>query len=620
MNWEKSIHSELNEIFVSNPYPKMDEEVKIRLCFLENSGIKNVILRAIINGEETHIDMKYLKKEKNLVYYESEINMNQKYINYHFIIKKDNDYTYYTRRGTYTYPPTEDHDFTLIADFENPSWVPSSVFYQIFPDRFNNGDPSLSVKTDEYEFDGHKTIAMDWNEEPLEYKDGHCIDFFGGDLKGVEDKIDYFKELGVNAIYLNPIFEAKTHHRYDCTDYFHVEKHLGGDEALASLTDAMHKNNMKVMVDVSINHTGNNHVWFKKGLENKESIERDYYYFNDDNSYRGWYNLHTLPQLNYKSEKLREIIYKDENSLVKHYLKKPFNIDAWRFDVGCHTGRADRDQISNEVWKEIRDSIKATKKEAYIIGEHWEDNISYLTGDQWDGAMNYFACGIPLRSFAGLVHRRLSRLEGKEGMVKPCTGIDLGEQIMQHYARLPNQLAFLQFNLIDSHDIFRFHTHEKAYNFELYRGIISLMYMLPGCPNIYYGDEVGVGGHLNSDEGLRYPMVWDREKWNMKHFELYKKLSQMKQNEEALHYGNYKVLYADEDTFVFARYNKEDCFLSILGRNDNKIVEVETGIIAILNGEFQDIFTEKTLLVNNGILKIDLNKTLNTVLKLKRKQ
>lgn len=615
MNWKKSIHSEVNSNFVSNPFPKFDEKVVVKVCFLKDENVEKVVLRCIINGEETHLRMVYDYEKNNLVYYKTDLNINQKNINYHFIIKhKEYGYIYYNRKSVYNYAPTEDNDFVIIADYENPEWVASSVFYQIFPDRFCNGNPDISVKTNEYEFDGHKTIQMKWEEKPLEYKDGHCLDFFGGDLKGVEDKIDYFKELGVNAIYLNPIFEAKTHHRYDCTDYFHVEKHLGGDEGLISLVDNLHKNNMKIMIDVSVNHTGNNHIWFEKALKDKNSIERNYYYFEENNNYRGWYGFHTLPQLNYKSEDLKNIIYKSENSLVKHYLKKPFDIDAWRFDVGCHTGRADKDQLSNQVWKEVREAIKEVKKDAYIIGEHWEDNISYLLGDEWDAAMNYFASGIPLRSFAGMIHRRLWRHEGKLAMVKPCTGIELEEQIMQHYSRIPNQLAFLQYNLIDSHDIFRFHVHEEVYNFDLYRGLISTMYLLPGTPSIYYGDEVGVGGHAYSDEGIRYPMEWNKNKWNKNHLEMYKKLSHLKINEKAMHYGNYKVIYSDEDSFIFARYNEEKYIISILTRNENKKIEIPSYLIGLNDLEGKELFSENKVKAEKGYIKIDTAEIRNTVL------
>lgn len=615
MNWFDSIHSEVNEIFVSNPYPKINEKIKIRICFLNNQNLQKIILRAIINGEETHFEMKYYEEKNKLTYYETELTINQKQINYHFIIKENNEYIYYNRKGIYSYPPTEDYDFVIITDFDNPTWVASSVFYQIFPDRFKNGDPKLSVKTNEYEFDNQYTIQMNWEDKPLEFKEGNCLDFFGGDLIGVKEKIGYLKELGVNAVYLNPIFDAKTHHRYDCVNYFKVDEHLGGDEALIELIDKLHENDMKIMLDVSINHTGINHIWFMKAIKDKQSEEREYYYFDEKNNYKGWLNVHTLPQLNYNSEKLKNIIYKDQNSLVKYYLNEPFNIDAWRFDVGCHTGRLDKDQLSNELWREVRKSIKEENKEAYIIGEHWEDNISYLLGDQWDGAMNYYSCGIPLRSFSGLIHRRLWGYEGRDNLVRKSTGDELAEQIMQHYNRLPNQIAFLQFNLLDSHDIFRFHNHEKAYNFNLYKGIVSLMYLLPGTPNIFYGDEVGLNGHIYTEEGLRYPMEWDKDKWNKDHFMLYKKLSHLKQNEKAMHYGNYKVLYSDNDTVVFSRYNQTDFIISILSRSNQKIIEIDTGIIGLFETSMEDIFDNKKLEVKNGKLEINLNEINNTVLK-----
>lgn len=615
MNWKKSIHSEVNNIFVSDKTPNLNDNISIKICFLETDDILKVVLRAIINGEETHIPMEYDYTENKLSYYKANLNINQDKINYHFIIKhKEYGYLYYNRKNVYSYIPTEDNDFVIIANYDNPEWVPSSVFYQIFPDRFNNGNPLTDVETGEYEFDGKKTTKMDWKNIPLEYKDGHCLDFFNGDLKGIEDKISHFKELGINAIYINPIFESKTHHRYDCTDYFNVSKHLGGDAALISLVEKLHENNIKIMVDVSINHTGNNHKWFLKALSDKDSIERTYYYFDENNNYRAWYGLHTLPQLNYNSEGLKDIIYRDEDSLVKHYLRQPFNIDGWRFDVGCHTGRADKDQLSNKVWKNVRKEIKKVKKDAYIIGEHWEDNISYLLGDEWDGAMNYFATGIPLRMFSKMVHRRLWQYEGKLGISEPCTGKELDKMITQHYSRIPNQLAFLQFNLIDSHDIFRYHHHEEVFDFDLYKGIISTMFLLPGTPSIYYGDEIGLKGHPYSDEGARYPMEWDKNKWDLNYYELYNKLSKLKTSEDAMHYGNYKTIYADEDTFIYARYNNKTYIISILTNNKDKTIYIPTNIIGLNNKTGADLFNGDEKIVENGILRLDLSKTRNTVL------
>ncbi|MDN5304580.1 MAG: alpha-glucosidase [Fusobacteriaceae bacterium] len=613
MNWKKSLHSEVNKIYVSNPYPKLGETISIKISMLSNNDVKRIFLRTPVNGEVEFYEMLKLETINNIDYYSTEVKISKKFFHYHFIIELEDEFLYFTRNSLTAYIPTEDYDFVILADFKNPDWVPKSVFYQIFPDRFNKGDKNLGVKTNEYIFDGHQPIEMNWEDKPLEYKDGHCLDFYNGDLKGIQDKIDYFKELGVNALYLNPILSAKTTHRYDCTDYFNVDEHLGGNSALESLTKNLHENNMKIMLDVSINHTGMEHIWFKKALADKNSKERSYYYINDDNSYFSWLGFHTLPQLNFNSQELRNILYRDENSFVKKFLKQPYNIDGWRFDVGNHTGRKELEDHCHSIWKEVRNSIKETKSNAYYIGEHWEDNISHLLGDEWDSSMNYFSCSKPIRRFMGCLDRRFWHIKDKKKRVKPSTGYELATQITQHLNRLPNQIAFLQFNLIDSHDIYRLHNFKDGFNFELYKGLVSLMYLLPGTPSIYYGDEIGIDGHLDSDEGIRYPMVWDRDKWDFKYFNLYKTLSHLKQKETTLHYGNYKVLYADDDTFSFARFDNKKIIFNLVSRNSSKSIKLDLSIFGINSNISKEIFSNKTFNINNGILEIPLTTINNGV-------
>lgn len=613
MSWKNSLHSEVNEIYVSNPYPKRGETVEIRFSMLKNNEVKDIFFRTTVDGEVEHLKMAKYQEIKNIEYYKIKVKLSKKFVNYHFIIELKDEFLYFTRNGLSAYLPTEDFDFVIITDFENPSWVPKSVFYQIFPDRFNRGDIKAGVKEKEYLFDGHYPKEMDWDAKPLEYQDGHCLDFYNGDLKGIQDKIDYFKELGVNALYLNPILSGQTTHRYDCTDYFNVDKHLGGNEALASLTSALHENDMKIILDVSINHTGMEHVWFKKAKADKNAVEREYYYFNDDDSYWCWFGFHTLPQLNFSSDKLRNVLYKSENSFVQKFLKEPYRIDGWRFDVGNHVGRKEQEDHCHSVWKEMREVIKGVNEEAYILGEHWEDAISHLLGDEWDSPMNYFSCGKPIRSFMGLVDRRFWYMKDKKKKVKPTSGYELAEQIKQNLNRLPNQIVFLQFNLIDSHDIFRLHNFPEDFDFELYKALISLMFILPGTPNIYYGDEIGLDGHLDSDEGIRYPMKWDRDKWNMEYFELYKTLSHLKKDEKVLHTGNYKVFYADDDTFSYVRFNQEKIIFNLISRNKEKKIKLSFEQFGVNTAKSREIFTNKSFEIHESVLELNLSELNNGV-------
>ena len=574
------IHSEVNNDYLSNPYPGFGEALTIMVKVSERTTPDHVYCRIIRDGHRETPEMREATRTPGFVWYKCDIVIDQPQINYHFMLASGDERVFYTRAGISSFQPTEDHDWVVMSDFENPSWVPSAVFYQIFPDRFRKGGDA-GVKTGEYEFDGGTTTAMNWTDEPLSFEKGRCLDFYNGDLDGVREGLDYLQSLGVTALYLNPIFEARTTHRYDCTDYFKVDSHLGGDDALVRLTDEAHKRGMRIMVDVSINHTGIEHRWFKKATRDPESKEASYYYRNDDGSFAMWEGVPTLPQLNYTNPELRDVMFGEGDSLVRHFLRPPFRIDAWRFDVGNQTGRRGRDQLSHEIFREVRKAIKDEKQDAYIIGEHWEDNISYLLGDQWDASMNYFGSGRPLRSFAGQSDRFSGFSEFPPKTVVPVTGVELASMLMQHITRLPNQIAFLQFNLLDSHDIHRFHNHAEVYSEGLYRGIIMMLYVLPGTPNVYYGSEIGIQGDIDTVEGCRYPMPWDESEWDESLQEFHAALGGLKTSEEALQTGSYSVVHADEESMSMVRFMGDTGFLAVINRCEHtRRIDVDLSLVA----------------------------------------
>lgn len=264
-SWLESVYSDGSSEFVSNPCPKIGESVTVSLRMYADAPVKYVYLRSIPNGGELKIPMHRAREAGGLVYWTCELPIIERRTQYHFYIATENCIYFYTQKEITTYLPEHSYDFVLLTDYVQPAWVKDAVFYQIFPERFCNGDPSNDVKTGEYSQDGFPAIHMEhWDDTPLTYEQGHCMDFYGGDLQGIRQKIPYLKELGVTAVYLNPIFYAPSCHKYDCLDYFHVDPHFGGDEALAELSKALHENGMKLILDISINHTGTAHRWFNK--------------------------------------------------------------------------------------------------------------------------------------------------------------------------------------------------------------------------------------------------------------------------------------------------------------------------------------------------------------------
>ena len=576
--WLESVYSDGTAEFVSNPHPKLSEVVKIRIRKYEDAPVEHVLLRSIPNGAEHLSEMKLVEKKHGLAYYETELKISENRMQYQFYLVCEKVVYFYTQKEITTYIPDHTYDFVLLADYVQPEWVKDAVFYQIFPERFCNGDESNDVQSGEYCQDGFPTIRMNsWDETTLTYLEGHCLDFYGGDLQGVKQKIPYLKELGVTAVYLNPIFTAPSVHKYDCIDYFHVDPHFGGDEALAELSAALHENGMKLILDISINHTGVAHKWFNRdgqwfdksvgAYNNPDSKERAYYFFREDNSYHGWYGVETLPTLNYTADALRDVIYRAEDSVLKKWLKPPYSIDGWRFDVADVFARNDEVQLAHELWPEIRNSIKAVNPQAYILAEDWGDCAEYMQGHEWDSPMNYFGCGRVIRQFLGEPDLFMDRSPILRSVPYKMTAADVKNRVTEHLAKLPYALQQNQFNLFDSHDVSRLHNDPKV-DPEEYRGAVIFQFMLPGAASIYYGDEAAVDGVLGTNEGCRYPMPWGKDFQSGERYKLNQTMARMKQEHEALRSGGMKFLYAEGNVVALARFNGEEAFVGVLSTED----------------------------------------------------
>ena len=581
-NWLESVHSDGTAEFVSNPHPKLFETVKIRIRLYEDAPVKHIFLRSLPNGSEYLTQMRPVKKERGLIYYEAPLTMTQKRMQYHFYLVCDDIIYFYTQKDITTYIPDHTYDFKLMTDYVQPEWVKEAVFYQIFPERFCNGDPSNDVQTGEYSQNGHATIKVkNWGDKAMSYQKGRCLDFHGGDLQGVEQKIPYLKELGVTAIYLNPIFYAPSVHKYDCLDYFHVDPHFGGDEALASLSAALHANGMKLILDISINHTGIDHKWFNRdgiwfdksvgAYNNPDSKERSYYFFRENNQYHEWAGVETLPTLNYTSEALRDVIYRAEDSVLKKWLKPPYNIDGWRFDVADVFARNDEIQLARELWPQIRESIKAVNPQAYILAEDWGDCAEYMQGSEWDSPMNYYGCGRVIRQFLGEPDLFMLRNPILRNVPYRLTAEDLKNRVMEHLAKLPYAMWENQFNLFDSHDASRLHNNPKIHK-EEYRGAVMFQYLLTGAPSIYYGDEAEIGGTLGSNEGCRYPMPWDKTIESCDAYQLNRTLAKTKAAHKALSAGGMKFLYAQDHVVAIARFRGEEAFVGVISNGEEDAV------------------------------------------------
>lgn len=573
LNWFTSVYSDGSRWFVSNPLPKKGEEIAIALQASQDAPLSAVFLRAKINGVEHLERMERVSVRDGLSRYEARVRVWEDELRYQFYLATESCVYYYTEAGITTHIQDEGRDFRLLTDYQQPKWVKNAVFYQIFPERFCNGNPGNDVKDGEYVFDGFPARQVkDWSSVPEEYGKARCLDFYGGDLEGIRQKIPYLKKLGVTALYLNPVFYAATVHKYDCLDYFHVDPHFGGDKALEELCRELHANGMRIILDVSINHTGIANRWFNRdgtffpktegAYNNPDSPEREFYFFGKDNSYKAWWDVPTLPTLNYTSRRLRQRLYLDPDSVVKKWLKPPYSTDGWRFDVADVMARNDEIQLHHEVWPQIRKSIKEENPEAYVLAEDWSDCSEFLAGGEWDSPMNYFGSARPIRQFYGEPDLFNARLPELRDNPHKMTARELSARITGFLSRLPFAIRQVQFNLLDSHDTPRLHNNPRISEDAL-RGAAIMLFTLPGCASIYYGDEAEIDGRTTSNEGCRYPMPWNKDIEATAAYKLYSALARIKTGREAFLDGGFKVVWDEDYVFAFARFTPDELFFTV---------------------------------------------------------
>ncbi|HRE48247.1 MAG TPA: glycoside hydrolase family 13 protein, partial [Aggregatilineales bacterium] len=465
------------------------------------------------------------------------------------LLSKEGAY-YLNAQGISRADSPDAHDFNLLADFHTPEWVSTAVFYEIFPDRFFNGDPANDIPEGAWENRGFKTQRRNWGDPPLPWQESGTLDFYGGDLPGITQKIDYLQELGVNALYLTPIFPARTNHRYDIVDFFSIDPYLGGDDALIALRHALNAVGMRLMLDVTLNHTGWTHPWFQEAQASAESPHYEFFTFNDHpHDYVSWLGIPSLVKWNYRSQKLRSRLYGAGDSVLRHWLREPFGIDGWRLDVANMQGKQGASQLGHEIGREIRAAVKDESPNAYLIGEHFHDGTPHLQGDELDASMNYQGFTFPVRRF--LAGGDLGADWGADWNDTDVLDAEhMAEQWRRFMGVIPWVIARMQFNLLGSHDTTRILTVCKGDRRLAALGAI-LLYTFPGVPCVYYGDEIGMEGA--NDPFNRATMIWERERWDQDLFALHQKLGHLKATSAALRDGGFQILYAQDGLIAFQR-------------------------------------------------------------------
>jgi alpha-glucosidase len=563
-SWLLSIHHDGSENYVSNPYPRLGEKVIIHLRVDEDAPIRRVFLRTFPDGEQAFTEMKPARLDPPVRWWQTELAVNQPCVNYRFIIEAEDGVWKYAAAGLTVHEPLDIFDFRLLADYHTPSWLSGSVFYQIFPDRFANGDSSNDPCPEEYEYRGARPRTFPWGTSPTGNQPFPIV-FYGGDLQGIIQHLDYLQDLGVNALYLNPIFSAYSNHKYDVADYEQVDPHFGGDEALVALRRALDERKMRYILDIVPNHAGYWHPWFQAALADAQAAEAEFFTFNrHPTDYVSWLGVWSLPKLNYRSEELRQRVYGREEAIFRCWLRPPFSADGWRVDVANMLGRQGATQMGVEIAQGIHLAVKETNPEAYLIGEHFFDASPQLQGEQWDGVMNYAGFMKPLLYWLCGYQQGAHGLEEEIRSPLPWPTTALEAAWRERLAAIPWAIALQQYNLLDSHDTARVRSKLRG-NDALHRLATLALFTYPGIPGLYYGDEIGLLDvpYLAS----RGCMEWDERAWNHDLLAFFKSLIALRRGSLVLQCGGFQVIAVEEDLIAFMRESPAGRFLTIAQRS-----------------------------------------------------
>ena len=500
---------------------------------------------------------------------------------YRFLLRSGDGYRWLNGAGVHDRDVTDAGDFRISTEHRLPDWVPDQVGYQVFPDRFaRGGEPPATPEW---------ALPADWDDPVVHRGPDVPYQWYGGTLDGVATRLDHLVGLGATLLYLTPFFAARSNHRYDAESFDEVDPVLGGDAALQRLLDAAHERGLRVVGDLTTNHTGETHPWFQKALADPGSPERSFYRIHDDGSYESWLGVPSLPKLDHGARELRRRLYDGHASVVAKWLRN--GLDGWRIDVANMTGRLAADDFAHDVARTIRRTMAAERPDSWLLAEHGHDASLDLAGPGWHGTMDYAGFTKPVWSWlnggapgqpGGGVPHGLQFL-GLPAPI-PVRGADLAvATVREAHAAMPWTSRISSTSHLDSHDTPRFRTvtgggtsgcvDAEGLGRERHLLGLALQMTLPGVPVVFMGDELGLTG--TDGEHSRTPMPWDRSReWDRPTLDAYRTFVGLRRAHPALRRGGLRWVHTQPDSITFLREHPDERLLVHVARAEHPAVEL----------------------------------------------
>ena len=555
-------HHDGSELYVSNSAPKVGDKVVLRVRVPHSYTFARSFLRLYHDGEPRSFELALERRDATESWWAVKVKIENPSTCYRFVFVDNDKYDWLNASGFYDHDVHSNNDFQIVATPAYPSWIRSSVFYQIFPDRFAKSGMKRQIP--------QWAQQREWNQLPAVGTREMGTELFGGDFDGVRERLDYLDDLGVNGIYFTPFFPALSNHRYDATSFREVDPILGGDKAMSRLVAEAKRRKIRLLGDLTSNHCGAGHPWLAKAKRDKKSKERGYFYWDNSvkHGYVGWFGHASLPKLNFNSASLRKEMYEGKNSIVRQWLSSKYGMSGWRIDVGNMTGRQGADDMHDEVMHGIRKAMDEVKPDAWLVAENGDFVASDLNGFGWHGAMNYQGFMRPVWNWINLNKTIGGGFQGLPFSMPTITGRQLVESMKSFNGSIPWRSLVASMVLLDSHDTARMRTVVLG-NKDLHLTAMTLLLTYPGVPSIFAGDEIGLEGRTGEDS--RKTINWeDRSSWDMDFLREVKKLISIRKNSDGFINGGLRWVLVEDDCLAFLRESKKETILVFLSRSGVK--------------------------------------------------